>query len=89
MATSDIAEAVEALRSAVDVLKANPEILHTDELSFFKEYLQSLGAKLPPHGEQKKAQEKKPVKLLAALNSNSIMHIICRDSSVYFVYCIM
>jgi hypothetical protein len=53
-----IAEAIEALRTSVNVLKANPELLHTPELSFFKEYLQSFGAKIPsPHEKQ----QQKPV----------------------------
>eukprot|EP00292_Cryptomonas_paramecium_P034464 CAMPEP_0113710516 /NCGR_PEP_ID=MMETSP0038_2-20120614/30201_1 /TAXON_ID=2898 /ORGANISM="Cryptomonas paramecium" /LENGTH=311 /DNA_ID=CAMNT_0000636583 /DNA_START=11 /DNA_END=944 /DNA_ORIENTATION=+ /assembly_acc=CAM_ASM_000170 len=50
----DIAEAVHALKTAVEVLKASPELLHTPELAFFKEYLVSMGAKIPP------AKEKKP-----------------------------
>jgi hypothetical protein len=49
----DIAEAIQALRTSVDVLKANPELLHTPELSFFKDYLQSFGAKIPSPKEQK------------------------------------
>jgi hypothetical protein len=48
----DIAEAIQALKISVDVLKANPELLHTPELSFFKDYLQSFGAKLPSPNEQ-------------------------------------
>ena len=62
--SDDIAEAVEALKNAVGVLKANPELLHTPELTFFKDYLQSLGAKIPsPHAKDNKSQteEKKPV----------------------------
>jgi suppressor of tumorigenicity protein 13 len=50
----DIAEAIQALKTSVDVLKANPELLHTPELSFFKEYLQSFGAKIPPPPNEQK-----------------------------------
>ena len=65
--TEDIAEAVEALRTAVNVLKANPELLHTPELSFFKEYLQSFGAKIPtPHTKE---QHHKPVSQILRLHS--------------------
>lgn len=39
--------AVKALKSAVDVLKANPDMLHLPQLAFFKEYLESLGASVP------------------------------------------
>ena len=48
MAQADIAEAISNLRNAVDVLKQSPELLHAPEMDFFKDYLQSLGGKIPP-----------------------------------------
>lgn len=44
---SDIDAAVKALKSTVDVLKSNPELLNAPQLAFFKEYLESLGATIP------------------------------------------
>jgi hypothetical protein len=41
------AEIAPALRKAVDLLKADPSLFHKPELSFFKEYLMSLGAGIP------------------------------------------
>ena len=40
-------EQVKLLKVFVEACKANPSLLHTPELEFFKDYLQSLGAKLP------------------------------------------
>lgn len=40
------------LKAFISVLQAKPDILHTPELSFFKEYLESLGATLPPKPEK-------------------------------------
>lgn len=37
-----------ALRSAVAELKANPDLLHEGDLQFFRDYLESLGATIPP-----------------------------------------
>ena len=37
-----------ALLTAVELLQAQPQLLHTPELVFFHDYLQSLGATLPP-----------------------------------------
>lgn len=38
----------ELLRQFVELCKANPGILHNPKYAFYKEYLESLGAKIPP-----------------------------------------
>lgn len=35
------------LKKFVDILKSDPQIIHSPELDFFKQYLESLGAQLP------------------------------------------
>eukprot|EP00039_Didymoeca_costata_P031456 m.34849 g.34849 ORF g.34849 m.34849 type:complete len:436 (-) comp8789_c1_seq1:805-2112(-) len=51
------AGAIDKLRAFIDMCKSNPVILHTPQLSFFKEYIESLGGKVP---EPPKQEEKKP-----------------------------
>jgi len=46
------------LKAFVNVLKAQPAILHTPELAFLREYLESLGATLPPKPEPKEEETK-------------------------------
>uniref|UniRef100_A0A914UU26 Hsp70-interacting protein N-terminal domain-containing protein n=1 Tax=Plectus sambesii TaxID=2011161 RepID=A0A914UU26_9BILA len=54
------------LRQFVAMCKANPNILHSPDFAFYKEYLESLGAKLPPpttnpteeHAEPKESKQK-------------------------------
>ncbi|GAB2292631.1 hypothetical protein Dimus_026868 [Dionaea muscipula] len=36
------------LKQFIDRCKSNPSILHNPSLAFFKSYLQSLGARIPP-----------------------------------------
>ena len=38
---------IDQLCAFVEVVKANPDILHSDELSFFKEFIESFGGKIP------------------------------------------
>jgi hypothetical protein len=45
--TKQIAE----LKGFVGLLKAQPELLHKSELSFFREYLTGMGATIPPKVE--------------------------------------
>lgn len=40
-------EALEKLKQFIDVCKANPDILILPDLNFFKEYIESLGGKIP------------------------------------------
>lgn len=40
---------IELLKQFVSLCKANPAILHDNRYAFYKEYLESLGAKIPPH----------------------------------------
>ena len=57
---------VDQLQAFVTVLKAKPDILHDPALSFFREYLVSMGAKLPspppkPEKQPSKSPEPEPV----------------------------
>jgi len=47
------------LKAFVSVLKAQPAMLHHPELGFLRDYLESLGATLPPKPEAAKAEEGK------------------------------
>ena len=40
--------AIDQLQGFITLLKAKPEILHKPELKFFLDYLESLGANIPP-----------------------------------------
>ena len=40
--------ALDQLKGFIMLCRTKPEILHKEELSFFREYLASLGARLPP-----------------------------------------
>ncbi|KAJ6373787.1 hypothetical protein OIU78_029467 [Salix suchowensis] len=42
------------LKHFVDQCKTNPSIIHTPSLAFFKTYLQSLGARVPPETKSEK-----------------------------------
>ncbi|OMO95837.1 Tetratricopeptide-like helical [Corchorus capsularis] len=48
------ASKVAELKQFVDHCKSNPSILHTPSLSFFKSYLQSLGARIPAEPQTEK-----------------------------------
>ena len=50
--------AVDQLKGFISLCKSKPEIIHNEELAFFKEYLQSMDATLPPVP----AEEEKPSK---------------------------
>ena len=50
---------VDQLRAFINLLSTTPGILHDPALSFFRDYLLSMGAKIPPAPEK---QEPKPNK---------------------------
>ncbi|XP_063585093.1 piggyBac transposable element-derived protein 4-like [Penaeus indicus] len=50
-------EDLQRLQSFISACKQNPSILHVPQLSFFKEYLTSLGAKLPECSPPPKPEE--------------------------------
>ena len=54
-----------ALKEAVAALKKDPQLLHSQDLSFFADYVVSLGAKLPP-----KAAPQKPTEAAAPENDD-------------------
>ena len=58
--------AVDQLRGFISLCKANPSIIHNEELAFFKDYLLSMGASLPPEPTSKQSSEKKPEPAAAA-----------------------
>ena len=51
----DDSGAVDALKQAVDKLKADPALLHAPSMDFFRDYLRSLGATLPVQTSSEKA----------------------------------
>lgn len=53
---------VAQLKEFVKVLKANPDVLHEDNLSFFRDYLVGLGAQIPEkkHVEKPEEPEEEP-----------------------------
>jgi len=51
-------ESLKQLKSFINYLQSHPELLHSSELSFFKEYLEKLGAKIPAAPQAKPPPEK-------------------------------
>lgn len=41
-------DSLDKLKAFIDVCKTKPEILHLEDLQFFRDYLELLGAKIPP-----------------------------------------
>jgi Hsp70-interacting protein N N-terminal domain len=58
--------ALEQLKGFIMLCRTKPEILHKDELAFFREYLTSLGARLPPAPEPAQKERKPEPKPAAA-----------------------
>lgn len=50
------------LKEFIKVLKMKPELIHHPDLDFFKSYLGSLGATLPPEPEKSEAPKSEPKK---------------------------
>ena len=50
---------LDQLKGFISVLQMKPDLLHTPELSFFKDYLVGLGANLPDAPKAKAGEEKK------------------------------
>uniref|UniRef100_A0A5S6QKT3 TPR_REGION domain-containing protein n=1 Tax=Trichuris muris TaxID=70415 RepID=A0A5S6QKT3_TRIMR len=44
-------EQIQLLRAFVEICRRNPETLHVPELQFYRQYLESLGARIPPAGQ--------------------------------------
>jgi suppressor of tumorigenicity protein 13 len=51
---------VNELKAFVSILKQNPTLLHTPQLAFFKHYVESLGATIPPLSSESEKPEPKP-----------------------------
>jgi len=51
-------QVIQQAKQFVDLLKSQPELLHANDLAFFKHYLESLGATIPPKPEPKKEEPK-------------------------------
>ncbi|KAH7731695.1 Protein HIP-1 [Aphelenchoides avenae] len=47
----DFSTQVTLLKQFVGLCKENPDMLHAPQLAFYKEYLESLGAQIPPKGK--------------------------------------
>ena len=54
--------AVDQLKGFISLCKSKPEIIHNEELTFFREYLLSMNATLPPkpEGAEEKRETPKP-----------------------------
>ena len=56
--------AVDQLKGFITLCRSKPEVIHNEELSFFKDYLVSMGANLPPKPKESpketKTEESKP-----------------------------
>jgi len=52
---------IKELKAFCEVVKSNPQILHSNELSFFKDFLVHFGATIP-EAKQTKTEEHKPQK---------------------------
>ena len=51
--------ALDQLKGFITLCRSKPEVLHNEELSFFADYLLSMGATLPPKPEQKPKEAQK------------------------------
>jgi suppressor of tumorigenicity protein 13 len=51
---------VNELKAFVSILKQNPTLLHTPQLVFFKHYVESLGATIPPLSSESRKPEPTP-----------------------------
>jgi hypothetical protein len=58
--------ALEQLKGFIMLCRTKPEILNKEELTFFREYLTSLGARLPPTPEPAQKERKPEPKPAAA-----------------------
>ena len=54
--------AVDQLKGFISLCKSKPEVIHNEELLFFKEYLISMGATLPPEPRDKPEKKPEPAK---------------------------
>ncbi|KAF5306182.1 hypothetical protein FQR65_LT07458 [Abscondita terminalis] len=55
-------DSLDKLKTFIDICKSKPEILHLEDLQFFRDYLQSLGATIPPRPDMSSsnAESKSP-----------------------------
>ena len=51
--------ALDQLKGFITLCRSKPEVLHNEELTFFSDYLLSMGASLPPKPDQKPKEEQK------------------------------
>ena len=80
--------AVDQLKGFISLCKSKPEIIHNEELTFFREYLLSMGANLPPKpegetaGGEKKQQETPTPTPEAAKEEPAEMEVESEESDV-------
>ena len=60
--------AVDQLKGFISLCKSKPEIIHNEELQFFRDYLTSMGATLPPKPEKNLTGQK---------NQNTRLVVFC------------
>lgn len=52
------ADKVALLKQFIEMCKQDPSLLHSDQFGFYKEYLESLGAKIPPNTSSSSAKKR-------------------------------
>lgn len=53
-------EALVQLKIFTTIVKENPQILHSPQLAFFKEFIESFGCKIPPPSKTGQPSSKSP-----------------------------
>ena len=76
--------ALDQLKGFITLCKSKPEVLHNEELSFFSDYLLSMGASLPPKPEQKQkeAQKEEPKESAKVEEPDVEMEVESEESDV-------
>ena len=76
--------AVDQLKGFISLCKSKPEMIHNEELTFFKEYLLSMGATLPPAPpkEDKPSKPEPEAKAPPAAEPETEMEVESEESDV-------
>ena len=75
--------ALDQLKGFITLCRSKPEVLHNEELTFFSDYLLSMGATLPPKPDQKpKEAQKEESKASAKVDEDVEMEVESEESDV-------
>ena len=76
--------AVDQLKGFISLCKSKPEMIHNEELTFFREYLVSMGATLPPvpPKEDKPSKPEPEAKAPPAAEPETEMEVESEESDV-------